>query len=284
MTTEAHETFERTNGAAGADPSRSPARGRGDAGRGAGGELVALKPARLPSAAASEAAALISLIERLATDPNVDVERVERMYAMYERAAARNARAAYDEALAQMQHELPTIAKKGAIKHGDKLIAKYALWEDIVPAVMPVLGQHGFSLTFRITGDDRTMTITGILAHREGHREETTITLPHDTGPGRNAVQARGSSTSYGKRYVAGALLNLVSAEERDDDGNAAQAPATVTPEQIAKIEAELKKTGGNVDKFCAHYKVETIADLPAAKYAGALAAIARSAAARGGA
>ena len=42
--------------------------------------------------------------------------------------------------------------------------------------------------------------------------------LPVDTTGSKNAVQAVGSSTAYGKRYVMEALLNLTS-RGQDDDG-----------------------------------------------------------------
>ena len=64
--------------------------------------------------------------------------------------------------------------------------------------------------------------MTGILMHRDGHREETTMLLPVDIGKGRNAVQAVGSSTTYGKRYVMCALLNITTGEMQDDDGHGA--------------------------------------------------------------
>ena len=41
-------------------------------------------------------------------------------------------------------------------------------------------------------------------------------------GKGRNAVQAVGSSTTYGKRYVMCALLNITTGEMQDDDGHGA--------------------------------------------------------------
>src|SRR5690606_16446095 len=55
------------------------------------------------------------------------------------------------------------------------------------------------------------------LTHKSGHREETTIKLPADPSGNKNAVQAVASSVSYGKRYTAGALLNLTSHAEDDD-------------------------------------------------------------------
>ena len=44
--------------------------------------------------------------------------------------------------------------------------------------------------------------------------------LPPDVGPGRNALQAMGSTLSYAKRYLAEMLFNIVR-ENEDDDGQA---------------------------------------------------------------
>lgn len=190
--------------------------GDGNRNRGDAGGLVPrhVGHVTLPTAAASEAAALISMIERAAADPRMDVERVERMYAMYERAAARNAKASYDNAMAMMQPQLPVIDKLGKGHNGKS----YARWEDIAEGIMSVTAQHGFSLTFRVKPTDKQVEITAILAHRDGHREETSYPFPLDTSGAKNPIQSVGSSMSYGKRYTACALLNVITRDE-DDDG-----------------------------------------------------------------
>ena len=65
------------------------------------------------------------------------------------------------------------------------------------------------------------MDITAILSHREGHSEETTLTLDADKSGSKNAVQAVGSSISYGQRYAAVALLNITTRGMDDDGENA---------------------------------------------------------------
>jgi hypothetical protein len=80
--------------------------------------------------------------------------------------------------------------------------------------------------------------------HRDGHREQTTMTLPADIGKGRNEVQAVGSSTTYGKRYVMCALLNITTSEVRDDDAQSADGSDTAemraqaVTEILAQVEA----------------------------------------------
>lgn len=239
----------------------------------AGGKLVKMPSARLPSAAASEAAALISLIERLATDPNVDVERVERMYAMYEKAAARNAKAAYLEALSELQPKLPVIGRSKAIKIKDEIRSKYAPWEAIVDQIKPHLDANGFSLSFRVSQGDGRITITGILGHRGGHSEETSMSLPIDDSGAKNNVQGWGSSLSYGKRYVGSALLNLVTRDE-DDDGSAAGRGATITDAQEDAIRDALETNGKQIPAFCAYFKVQKLSDLKASDFDLAIKAI----------
>jgi len=168
---------------------------------------------------ASDTGAIIQMIERVALNPAVDIDKMERLLLMQERVLDRNAKAAFTAALAVMQPELPVIVERGGIKNNaGKVTSTYAYWEDINEAIKPVLARHGFALAFRTGREADQIVVTGILSHREGHSEETSLGLPIDGSGSKNAVQAVGSSTSYGKRYTAGALLNLTSRGE-DDDG-----------------------------------------------------------------
>lgn len=168
---------------------------------------------RLPTPAASEAAAFLSMLDRLARDPSVDIERIERFSLLHERSVARAAKSAYDAALSEMQPQLPIIDKRGKGNNG-----KYALWEDIAAGILSVTAEHGFSLTFRVQPVEKAVNVTAVLAHRDGHREETSFPFPLDTTGNKSAIQSVGSSISYGKRYTACALLNVI-AHGEDDDG-----------------------------------------------------------------
>lgn len=160
-----------------------------------------------------ESAAVLSMIARAASDPSIDIDKMERLMQMQERAIQRQAQTAFDEAMAAMQPELPSIGERGDAA-GRYTFAK---WEDIQAQIKPVLQKFGFALTFRTKTADK-VEVTGILSHKQGHREETTVTLPTDPSGNKNAVQAVSSSVSYGQRYAAKALLNLTTHGE-DDDG-----------------------------------------------------------------
>lgn len=170
--------------------------------------------------ALTEAATLLQVISRAASDPACDLDKMERLLAMQERMLARTAQAEFAADMSAMQAELPSIGERGDAAGR----YKFALWEDINQAIKPILQKHGFSLTFRTDTADKVM-VTGVLSHRAGHREETSITLPSDASGNKNAVQAVASSVSYGKRYTAGALLNLTSHGEDDDAFSSVGAP-----------------------------------------------------------
>jgi len=180
----------------------------------------------VPDETALEAAdTAVSLFERLARDPSVDVEKLERLIAMQERIMAHNAKAAFDAAFSEMQGELPVITEKGEIKVGGQLRSKYATNEDIQETVKPILQRHGFAIRFRnAVLDDGRLKVIGILSHRSGHSEQDEFVTKADDSGSKNAIQAIGSSRSYGQRYTTTALLNIAT-RGADDDGRGSEAP-----------------------------------------------------------
>ena len=228
-----------------------------------------IESASVPVAPASgESAALISMIERAARDPNVDLDKMERLFAMHAAIEARRAKAAYIAALSAMQPALPIIGKRGEIARtskddaGKKQAAKstkYARWEDVVEAIAPVLARHGFSISFRIKQEAR-VEVTAVLGHRDGHCEETSMSLPIDDSGAKNNMQGWGSSVSYGKRYTAFALLNIVARDE-DDDGKAA-GEKTMDAATIDEITRLIADTKSDLGVICGHYSVEGLDDL----------------------
>ncbi len=211
---------------------------------------------------ATTSASIISVIERAALNPDVDIDKMERLLEMQERIMARDAEAAFNVALAEMQPNLPAIEQKGKAHQN----VKYAKWEDIQKEITPVLAQYGFALSFKTDVHDTNIIVTAILRHREGYSDQTSLPLPSDTSGSKNNVQAVGSSVSYGKRYTATALLNLNVAGE-DDDGNLAGAGELITKEQSDLILIRLDETASDVEVFCKLLKIASIAEMPQSKH-----------------
>lgn len=227
----------------------------------------------------SEGGALISMIERVAMNPDAGIDTLERLLQMQERVLDREARSAYSRDFAAMQAEIPTIKERGK-GHGS---IRYALWEDVNEAIRPVLTKYGFGLSFKTSNADKQITITAILSHRDGHSEETTQSFPHDTSGSKNAIQAVGSSMSYGKRYTAGALLNLTSGEQ-DTDGATVSEP--ITEDQVLHLRDLIEASTVTEAHFIKYANsqiknvtIEKLSDLPADAYEGAVIALKKKAA-----
>ena len=221
---------------------------------------------------------ILEVIERAASDPGVDVGKMKALLDMHEHVLERNAESAFNAAFAEMQSEMPEIDEAGQIKVGEQVRSKYALFEDINKVVKPILQKHGFAVMFKTPKGESGVTVEGVLMHREGHRESTSMTLEADTSGSKNGVQAIGSSVSYAKRYILTGLLNITTRGQDDDGRRAGTKP--IDAKQVADLLSladEVKKTGETkkdvVNAFCAYVKIDKIENLPATMYKSAVAA-----------
>jgi hypothetical protein len=214
----------------------------------------------------SEERTLLDIIARAASDPQTDVDKLERLMALHERHKTREAEMAYAAALSEMQPLLPEIEEQGEIldKQGE-VQSTYAKWEDVQRAIKPILAAHGFSLNFEVAREEGQIAVTAILHHRAGHSQRTTLPLPLDTSGNKNTVQAYGSSTSYGMRYTARALLNLTS-RGADDDGVAGGTKLISEGEREA-LQALADVAQVDMRRFCAFLKIPSLDQLPARRY-----------------
>jgi hypothetical protein len=234
-------------------------------------QLIPVETAPVP--AVSESAAILSVIERAARDPQVDIDKMERLMAMHERMLARQAKAAYNAALAELQPRLPMVAERGGITNtAGKVQSKYALWEDVVSTIAPMLSEHGFALSFRVGRDGDRQTVTGILSHSAGHSEETTLSLPIDMSGSKNNVQGVGSTVSYGKRYTTQALLNIVTGDQ-DSDGQGG-AGEMISAEQKQTLVALMQETGADTPKFLKYMAVASLDEIKVAHFGRAKTAL----------
>jgi len=210
-------------------------------------------------AVSAETQAIMQMIERVVLNQDADMDKLDKMLDMQERILNRNAKQAFTADLAAMQAELPLVGKLGE-GHNK---AKYARLEDINEAIRPTLQKYGFAVTFRTKQGEKTLTVTAILSHRMGHSEETDLILPLDTSGSKNAVQAVGSTISYGKRYALSLLLNISTGD--DVDGNEPEPDCEIIEMPLADIAAatsleQLASVWTNVYKsFSKHAAYKTL-------------------------
>lgn len=236
-----------------------------------GAEIVKPPPTVL-AAPTDEAGQVLQSIMSAAKDPQVSVEKLERLFALHKEMRADQSRTSYKAALARVQAKLPRIAKAGhALVEKEGRVVRdtpFARYEDIDLAVRPLLAGEGFAVSFNTRAGNGITVFVCELSHCEGHSEERSLPLPVDATGGKNAIQAMGSSVTYAKRYLLGMHLNIVTVGE-DDDG--AGGSPIVSPNTAETIRAALEAAGGDAARFLKYMGVggfEAIVekDLPKAR------------------
>lgn len=243
------------------------------------------KPGRKPQTAMpviiDEADAILAMLGRMLADPDTPLSRIEHMEAIYRGAVERKARIAFDVAMADMQPKLPVIGRDATGEKG----YKFAKWEEVAAKIVPILSEHGFSLRHQV--EDMPFAgeikITAILAHNGGHREMTGMPFPFDYSDGKNEFHARGSAISYGKRYVSGVILNIITRGEDDDAqaaGKTADAAApstktsareTISDDQVDELRTML--SGRDTARFMVlasrecRRTLDSLSDIPSEKF-----------------
>jgi hypothetical protein len=215
-----------------------------------------------------ESVSLLNIIAEAARNPDTNIANLQALLQMQREVLADQAKIAFTRALWRLKKDLPHIGKDGTIelitKDGvSKGKIKFARWEDMAKVIEPLMDREGLTLSFdteeRIR-DGGGSVIIGELTHIDGYSRKARFSLPLDTGPGRNNLQAAGSTLSYGKRYVAEMLLNIVRKNE-DDDG-VAGGTVYISEKQKSEIENLLKETKADVKSFLLHFGVNSVDEI----------------------
>lgn len=161
---------------------------------------------------------MVSMIERVAMDPNLPIDRLTALMDMRERQMDKEAEQVFNQAFAAAMAEMPDIPKSGLNKHSGQ---KYSTLDDLIRTTRPVLARHGLSLNWQTSVAGNDYSVTAIVRHAMGHSIETTLNGARDTGKQMNALQGGGSTETYLKRYTGFSILGLSSGDEVEDDGRA---------------------------------------------------------------
>jgi hypothetical protein len=230
-------------------------------------------------------APMVAMIERIAMDPNIPIDRLEKMLAMKERMEDRNremtredreyaAKTAYFSAMSACQAELPVVVKNKRNSHTNSNYADLAAIED---QAMPVIYKHGFGISFQPDGynDIGELLIKWEISHAGGYVRNGIGAIPVDGagakgGVNKTGTQAFGSTATYGRRYLLCMLFNISTGDDRDgnrptpskDDGS------TITEAQISVVRELIEKAELEIEQFCGHWKIEAIPDIPSSKFA----------------
>jgi ERF superfamily len=174
---------------------------------------------------------VLEWIERVALDPGADVEKLDRVMAMYDRLKAKAAELALNAAKGRILKKLAGIKivknrpvlseiEKGKPQKGTFEAFKYAPLEEIDKHLRPLLAEEEMDLSYSDEPwEGGGILIRGRLKHLpSGHYEDSLMPAPLDTTGGKSSVQAVGSTNSFLRRYVACNIFNIVVVGD-DDDG-----------------------------------------------------------------
>lgn len=219
---------------------------------------------QLPVASAPMGNPLMEMLsEAIRAGQPIDV--IREIKAMVTEIAADEARRAFDEAIAEAKAEIKPIVRTEKGHNG-----KYADLAAVENAVGPVISRFGLNYRHKAEQGPAGLKITCILSHKQGHREETSITAGPDTSGSKNSIQAIGSTQTYLMRYTL--LMALGLSTTKDDDGVAAGGGEVIDAEQVAVLRTLLDETSSDTAKFCQVMKVDGLPSIPASKFKDAVA------------
>lgn len=210
-------------------------------------------------------------------------DAVDKLLELQERVEKRNALKAFNDAISIAKSKIEPIVKDKHVFFESKQPGGRATdywYEDlasIAKAVDPILSEVGLSYRFRThTAPNEPITVTCIIAHRDGHSEENSLPGPRDDTGNKNSIQQVGSTITYLQRYTLKAALGL-SAEKDDDALSTGTAIANpISDEQNEQLQQLIVEVAQDIPRFCAHYEIEKVRDLPRDRFADAISFLKR--------
>lgn len=238
---------------------------------------------------ANQGDGLLGIIERLASNKSMDVAKFEaivkvradeqeRLRRIEREDREDMARREWLAAFSAVQSEIGPIFRTNDNEHTK---SKYADLADIERVVTPILTKHGFSTTSApvpcdVPGHIRMRLVIG---HSGGHEKIYEDDFPLDaTGSGgrvnKTAIQAKGSTQTYARRYLKASALDLAFMDDKDGNAPAPEDDVGLTEDQLAQLRKAIEDADADIEKFCRFFKIEALPDLPAREFERAMSMI----------
>lgn len=232
--------------------------------------MPALREARSPSFGNT---ALLEAITKAASDPNVDIEKMERLFGMYERMLKHDSEKAFNAAMSRAQSKIQPIVNNSANDHTGSTYADLAA---INRQIVPIYTAEGLSISFDTeTKNEKDPIPEGYIrtiafvSHEAGHTRRYHIDLPpDDVGTqgkvNKTKVQASGSTNSYARRYLERMIFNLSTEDDNDGNGDEPEMPKGQRADFEAAIEALTDRAGADALWQKIATACTTVGDIPA--------------------
>jgi hypothetical protein len=186
-------------------------------------------------------------------DGSIPADKLEIVLRFQAENIERQQREAFNLRYAEMAPRIPQVNKNGLVelvnRDGKYLGSyKFAKWEDMDRVLRPILAEFSFGLAFKSKEHPDRVWVQGELMYG-GYSKTSEVLLPPDTGPGRNNLQAWGGAISYGKRYTAEMLLNIVR-KDADNDAIGPFGERKLDTFQVEELQQLLVETNTEPARF----------------------------------
>jgi len=199
---------------------------------------------------APQATGLLEAISRAASDPAMDMDKVERLFKMHEALEARQAETAFNAAMARAQARMEPVLKN---KRNEQTNSNYANLAAINEAIKPIYTAEGFSITFD-QGDSPKpdyLRLNAYVMHERGHTKQLHLDMPPDESGikgtvNKTKVHATGSTNMYARRYLTCMAFNIDTVDDTDSNARRREIGKNVDPQRRREIQenviTEVKK------------------------------------------
>ena len=215
-----------------------------------------------------ESAAMLQMIERVATDPNADVDKMQKLLDMKLQIMGIENEQAFNQAMTAAQTEIRPIS---ADAENPQTRSKYASYAQLDKSLRPIYTRHGFSCSFNggEGAPENMVRVYLYVAHNSGHTRTYQTDMPADgKGAKGNAVMtathAMGAGFTYGQRYLLKLAFNVAIGED-DTDGNVPD--KIIDAERVKTLQAKADETGADIPALCKFFKVGSLAEMTEANY-----------------
>lgn len=220
----------------------------------------------------SETSAVLSMIERAARDPSVDIDKLSQLMEMRKEVEREASKRVFNTAMKAAQAEMRPVAAD-ALNPQTK--SRYATYAKLDNALRPIYTKHGFALSFDEADSPKPEHIRVLcyVSHDGGFERTYHKDMPCDGkgakgGDVMTKTHATGAASSYGARYLLKGIFNVAVGEDDRDGNEPAQLnsppPGSITAEQAAEIREALEAKGASEKSFLQWAKQKRIEHIPA--------------------
>ena len=234
-----------------------------------------------------ETQALISAIERAASNPKINVDKMRQLLDMQKDIIAQRKEdlrehkaELFNSAMSRCQAEMRPVAVNAS---NPQTRSMYADYSQLDRHLRPIYTKHGFSLSFDEADSPKPehVRVLCYVAHTDGHCRTYHRDMPADGkgakgGDVMTKTHAIGSAFTYGQRYLLKGIFNVAVGGD-DDDGNAAGSDETtgfITEKQAADLKALLTEVDANIPNFLKWAKAESIEKIASKNFKAVMAAV----------